>query len=197
MHHLDPAQFKKEVGVRIRTARTSSGYKTRADLTGHFPDWSEGRLANYESGTSLPGPIDILRIAEQTGTNPCWLLFGRGSMLHHEPDIHQVRHQNLARICSGLSALELSNLRRKIKVKSREFDNILKNPTTRIGKSLCSKIENGLGLEKGVMDRPVLDPDQNQNNMSPMMAELFKIFDGLNADSQQALVNIAREIEGL
>jgi transcriptional regulator with XRE-family HTH domain len=191
---IDPQHFKKEVGERIKTVRTANGYKTRADLTQHFPDWSEGRLANYESGTSLPGPVDILRIAEQTNTNPCWILFGRGAMFSQEPDIHQIRRQNLARVCSGLDEEALQTLLRDLKIKSREFNNLLRNSTSRIGKTICRKVENLLELEKGSIDRQDFDQAQPEINMSPRLAELVAVFDGLDAKSQRVLLNLAKDL---
>ena len=197
MTPIDPKRFKREVGERIKTVRTANGFKTRADLTRHFPDWSEGRLANYENGTSLPGPVDILRIAEQTGTNPCWIQFGRGAMFSREPDIHQIRRQNLTRICAGLDALARRSLARDLKIKPREFDSLLTDSGSKIEKSLCRKLERSLELENGAMDRQTLDLSQPPVDMSPGQAELLVLFDGLNASARQVLINLAKDLRNL
>ena len=197
METQDPKRFKSEVGERIKTVRIANGFKTRADLSRHFPDWSEGRLANYENGTSLPSPIDIMRIAQRTGTNPCWIQFGRGAMYSREPDIHQIRRQNLARICSGLEAPSIKQLVRDLKLKPREFDHLLDDSNSQIGKSLCRRAERSLGLESGFMDRQHFDPSRTQPDMSPGLAELLAIYEALDDRTQRVLVNLARDLRDL
>ena len=195
MHSIDSKQFKREVGERIKTVRTANGFNTRAELTQQFPDWSESRLSNYESGTSLPSPVDILRIAEQTGTNPCWIQFGRGAMFSREPDIHQIRRQNLASICAGLEESALKALVRELKIKPREFKSLLTDPSAKIGKSLCRKLETRLKLESGSMDRQAVEI--SQAGLSPQQAELLAIFDGLDSGARRVLINLARDLQGL
>jgi len=74
------------MGERIRQVRKMASFDTMTSLTEYFPDRCERRLDNHENGTSLPNPLDVLRISKETKTSPYWITFAIGSIRSSDRD---------------------------------------------------------------------------------------------------------------
>lgn len=105
-------EHKHIVSDRIRQAKIMAGFETIASLSGRFPDWSERRLGNYENGTSLPNPLDVLRISKETNTSPCWITFGIGSIRSSDRDIQAIRYQNFSHLYERMNKSEQLAIRK-------------------------------------------------------------------------------------
>ncbi len=152
MANSDIVEYKRKLGRRIRQARIAAGYRIVADLSILFPDWSTTRIGNYEGGVSYPNPLDLLRIAEATSSNPCWLYFEKGSMFRDDLTIHDIRRINFVRIYNALRNQEKAQFPSLLKISKRELKKIMDGKPNNLTSSLCRKIENRCGLEKKDMD---------------------------------------------
>lgn len=189
------SEYKKILGGRIRQARLMAGFERIGDLSEHFSDWSEGRLGNYENGTSIPNPLDIMKIAKATDTSPCWIMFGLGSIRSVSRDIQAVRHQNLTQLYEKLTKSEQVALRNAIKLKPTEINNHLNNPFLRLTSTLCRKIERHLSKEKGWMDEQQIDNDGLCDFFPDDLREVMTIYSELNTSGRAFFLEMARSIK--
>lgn len=187
--------YRQIVGGRIRQARIMAGFDTIVSLSEHFPDWSGTRLGNYETGTSMPNPLDIKRIAKVTDTSPCWITFGIGSIRSESRDIQAVRHQNLVQLVDKLSANEKVELRKKLKLKPKEMANHLKNPFLKITATLCHKIERHLKKSKGWMQEQHLDNDGLSDFFPDDIREVLTIYSDLDSKGRAMFLEMSRLIK--
>lgn len=185
-------QYKTAVGGRIRQARLMAGFETIASLADQFSDWGISRLGNYENGTSLPNPLDIKRIATITGTSPCWITFGIGTIRSVARDIQAVRHQNLAQLHDKLSKSEQMALRNAVKLKPTEMKNFLTNPFLKLTDTMCRKIERHLGKPKGWMDEQQIDNDGLSNYFPDDIRELMMIYSSLDKKGRALFLELGR-----
>ena len=186
------ADYKKILGGRIRQARNMAGYDRISDLSEQFPEWSESRLGNYENGTSIPNPLDIMKIANQTDTSPCWIMFGLGSIRSAARDIQAVRYQNLTNIHDKLTKSEQVALRIALKLKPTEINNHLKNPFLKLTSTLCRKIEQHLKKEKGWMDEQHIDNDGLCDFFPDDLREVMTIYSDLDQSGKAMFTEMAR-----
>jgi hypothetical protein len=189
-NHLN--ELKKKVGSRIRQARVMAGYVKIADLSDCFPDWSDSRLGNYETGTSLPSPIDIERIAKETDSSPCWIMFGIGSIRSASRDIQAVRHQNLTQLYKKLPKANRSGLRAAIKLKPNELTSHLNNPFLKLTDTLCRNVEKHIGKPKGWMDEQQIDNDGLCDYFPDDIRELMTIYSDLDNNHKSLLLEMAK-----
>lgn len=76
-HSAEWNELKREVSRRVRAIRLElygehGGPMLAAAIDVPYRNW-----VRYESGATMPGPA-VLRFLEVTGTNPGWLLTGKG-----------------------------------------------------------------------------------------------------------------------
>lgn len=187
-------EHKKIVGERIRQARQMAGFDTIASLTERFPDWSERRLGNYENGTSLPNPLDILRISKETKTSPCWITFGIGSIRSSDRDVQAIRYQNFSHLYEKMNNSEQLQLRKVIKLKPKEVNNHLHNPYLKITETLCRNIERHLGKTKGWMEQQHVEMDGLCDFFPEDVKELLSIYSNLPPQGRTLLLEISRSV---
>ena len=192
---MTSSEHKKIVGERIRQARQMAGFDTIASLTERFPDWSERRLGNYENGTSLPNPLDILRISKETNTSPCWITFGIGSIRSSDRDIQAIRYQNFSHLYEKMNKAEQLVLRKAIKLKPREMSHYLDNPYLKITETLCRKIERHLEKTKGWMEQQHVEMDGLSDFFPEDVKELLSIYSNLDTDGRAMLLAISRSVK--
>lgn len=185
-------EYKNIVGSRIRQARQMAGFDTIASLADQFPEWGVSRLGNYENGTSLPNPLDIKRIAKETGTSPCWITFGIGTIRSAARDIQAVRHQNLTHSYEKLSKAGQAGFRSAVEFKPVEIKQYLTNPFLKLTDTLCRKIERHLGKPKGWMDEQQIDNDGLSNFFPDDIRELMMIYSGLDGKGRDLFLELAR-----
>ena len=192
---LTPNEQKKLVGERIRQARLMAGFETLSKLTEKFPDWSERRLGNYETGVSLPNPVDILRIAKETQTSPCWITFGIGSIRSSDRDIQAIRYQNLAHLYERMSKTEQMALRKTLKLKPSDIKRHLENPYLKITDTLCRKIERHLKKQKNWMDQQHIEIDGMGDYFPEDVKEVLTIYSNLDKKGRQLFLEMAHSIK--
>ncbi|MCW8931562.1 MAG: helix-turn-helix domain-containing protein [Gammaproteobacteria bacterium] len=188
-------EHKKIVGERIRQARQMAGFNTIASLTECFPDWSERRLGNYENGTSLPNPLDILRISKETKTSPCWITFGIGSIRASDRDVQAIRYQNFSHLYEKMKKTEQLALRKAINLKPKEVNHHLDNPYLKITDTMCHKIERHLGKSKGWMEQQHVEMDGLCDFFPEDVKELLSIYSNLDSDGRAMLLEISRTVQ--
>lgn len=188
-------EYRQIIGGRIRQARIMAGFDKIVSLSEHFPDWSNSRLGNYETGTSMPSPIDIKRIAKVTDTSPCWIMFGIGGIRSESRDIQAVRHQNLTQLFEKLSKTEQVDLRNKIKLKPKEMANHLKNPFLKITETMCRKIERHLGKAKGWMEEQHIDNDGLCDFFPDDIREVLTTYSDLDTKGRMMFLEMSRTLK--
>lgn len=194
-HKLSFEEYKKIVGERIRQARIMAGFDTMAKLNEIFPDWSERRLGNYENGTSLPNPLDVLRIAKATQTSPCWITFGIGSIRSSDRDFQAIRYQNFSHLYENMSKSEQMDFRTALKLKPREVNNFLQNPYLKITETMCRKIERHLKKTKGWMEQQHVEIDGLCDYFPEDIKELLTIYSNLDESSRKMMLDIVKVID--
>ena len=172
-----------------------AGFETITSLSERFPDWSERRLGNYENGTSLPNPLDILRISKETNTSPCWISFGIGSIRSSDRDHQAIRYQNFSHLYERLNKSEQLAFRKALKLKPREINNYLENPYLKITDTLCRKIENYLAKPKGWMEQQHVDMDGLSDFFPDDVKELLSIYSNLDSHGRAMLLEISRTVQ--
>lgn len=188
-------EYKKIVGERIKQARIMAGFETIAALTERFPDWSDRRLGNYETGTSLPNPLDVFRISKETQTSPCWITFGIGSIRSSDRDIQAIRYQNFSHLYEKMNKAEQLELRKVIKLKPKEVSNYLDNPYLKITATLCRKIERHLDKPRGWMEQQHVEMDGLSDFFPEDIKELLSIYSNLDSDGRDMLLAISRTVK--
>lgn len=66
--------FQKVIGERIREAREDKGWSLARLSTEIAGVLSPSRISNYEQGTRLPGPREILILSKALGKDPAYLM---------------------------------------------------------------------------------------------------------------------------
>lgn len=188
-------EYKKIVGERIRQARKMAGFDTISSLSEQFPDWSDRRLGNYENGTSLPNPLDVMRISKETQTSPCWITFGLGSIRSTDRDVQAIRYQNFSHLYEQMNKTEQMELRKVIKLKPKDINNHLDNPYLKITDALCRKIERHLEKPKSWMEQQHVEMDGLSDFFPEDVKELLSIYSNLNTDGRSMLLDISRTVE--
>jgi hypothetical protein len=184
--------YRVIVGGRIRQARIMAGFNKITEFSERFPDWSNSRLGNYENGTSLPNPLDIKRIAKETDTSPCWIMFGVGTIRSTSRDLQAVRYQNFAHLIDKLAKSQQVSLRNALKLKPKEFKAHLDNPFLKLTDTLCRKMERHLGKRKHWMDEQHIDNDGLCEFFPDDIREILMIYSSLPSDLRDLFLDIAR-----
>ncbi len=187
-------EHKKIVGGRIRQARLMSGHETIAALNEKFPDWSNSRLGNYETGNSLPNPLEIMRIAEATETSPCWIAFGIGTIRSIARELQPIRHQNLTFLEENLSKSELTSLRKSLNLKPNEFLNHINNSFLKITDTMCLKIERILGKQKNWMSEQHIDTDGLCKHYPEDIQKILTIYSNLDKNGKQLFLSLTQSM---
>lgn len=185
---------KKIVGGRIRQARLMSGHETIAALNEKFPEWSNSRLGNYETGKSLPNPLEIMKIAKATETSPCWITFGIGTIRSMSRELQPIRHQNLTYLEDNLSKSELTALRNSLKLKPKDFINHINNPFLKITDTMCLKIEKHLGKQKNWMSEQHIDTDGLCMHYPEDIRKILTIYSNLDKDGKQLFLGLTQSL---
>ena len=188
-------EYKKIVGERIRQARQMAGFDTIGSLSERFPDWSDRRLGNYENGTSLPNPLDVLKISKETKTSPCWITFGIGSIRSSDRNTQAIRYQNFSHLYEKMNKSEQLELRKVLKLKPKEVNNHLDNPYLKITDGLCRKIERHLGKNRGWMEQQHVEMDGLCDFFPDDVKELLSIYSNLNSEGRNMLLEISRTVK--
>jgi transcriptional regulator with XRE-family HTH domain len=186
--------FRKQVGARIKQARQMAGFKTRAALIQALPEWSVSRLGNYEQGISMPASQDILKIAEVTKINPCWIQFGLGSIGSGERDLQAIRHQNLSQLVKSLNKAEVTALRKTTGLKPSEFKQHLDNPFLKLHDKLCRKVEKQLKKPRNWMDEQHVELDGLCAYFPDDLQEILMIYSNLDQKEKDQMMQISRVI---
>ncbi len=192
----DPAAV--QAGARIKQARQMAGFGTQADLNATLTTkygWSTGRLGNYESGHSYPGPDDFVVLATETHTSECWLAFGVGPIRARERDQQAIRHQNLVHSVNALLKGPPQAYEEFLSAAESNAEAIRKyldNPFRRIGDRQARRFERALGRGKGWMDEQHIDIDPVCNQFPDDLREIMEIYSNLEAGERRKLLGIAR-----
>lgn len=185
-------EYKIIVGKRIKQARLMAEFKTIKDFNIKVPQWAESRMGNYEIGHSLPKPLDIHLIAKITGTNPCWITFGMGSIRATSRDLQAIRHQNLVYFLDQLPASDHGELRKSAKLKKAELNLLKSNPFLKLTDTVCRRFEKYFEKRKGWMDEQHIDADGLCQFFPEDLRELMTIFSELESSDKSKLLNIAK-----
>ncbi|MDH5325307.1 MAG: helix-turn-helix domain-containing protein [Gammaproteobacteria bacterium] len=183
-----------KVGSRIKQARKMAGFTTAAQLNEHFRDWSASRLGNYEAGISIPSPDDIERIAEVTGSSPCWITFGIGPIRSGHRDIQAIRHQNLSYLVSQTKQTKARYLEllKTLGLAPNKLQDLLDNPFEPIIDRYARRCEKFYSKPKGWIDEQHVESDPLCMNFPEDIRELMSIYSELGVTDRQRLLNIAR-----
>jgi len=184
------------VAARIKLARSMAGLNTQAQLLERIPHWKPSRLGNYEAGISVPGPDDMLLIAQATGTSPCWLMFGLGPIRPSERDLQAIRHQNLSRIIEHAlkEKTGLRELSRALGTTQKTLREHLNNPFLPIDDALSRRCEQTLKRPDGWMNEQHVEDDPLCNAFPEDMRELMMLYSGLPADKRRLVLATLRTL---
>jgi transcriptional regulator with XRE-family HTH domain len=187
---------EKTIAARIKMARKMAGFNTQAALLEQIGEWSPSRLGNYEAGISMPGPQDVLRIAEATESSPCWLMFGLGPIRPDHRDRQAIRHQNL---CNSIHDLESSKAALNLFLKAARLDeqkleSHLDNPFLPISDALSRRIEKHLKQVKGWMDEQHVENDPVCRSFPDDIRELMALYSSVDADRRSLMLNVMRTL---
>jgi len=182
-----------KIGQRIKQARRMAGLDSAAQLIDKIPDWGASRLGNYEAGISLPSPDDVQRIAQATGTSPCWIMFGSGPIRASSRDTQAIRHQNLAATIEQMSPERgrLSRLLKDLGISRKKLDEYLANPFQPIPDRLVRRCEKSLGKPSTWMDEQHVETDPVCASFPDDMRRLMTIYSELQAQARHRLLRIA------
>lgn len=70
---FEMSNIKQLIGERIATARRAAGL-TIKEVTERIPEFKPARISNWENGHRMPGPNEVLRLAEEFGTSAPFLM---------------------------------------------------------------------------------------------------------------------------
>ena len=149
--------FAVKIGARIKQARVMAGFNRIKDLNEILIkkySWSSGRLGNYESGQSIPGPDDTLILANETDSSACWIFFGMGPIRSQSRDLQAIRYQNLVHAATEVRSNKKS-YREFLEAAGSNHEAILKyldNPFRKIGDRQARRFERALHKTKGWLD---------------------------------------------
>jgi transcriptional regulator with XRE-family HTH domain len=151
-----------QAGVRIKQARQMAGFRIQADLNEILISkygWSTGRLGNYESGQTYPGPGEFRILAVETGTSECWLAFGAGPIRSRSRDLQAIRHQNLVHCVNSLQSSPgaYSHFLEQAGTNPAAIRKYLDNPFRKVGDRQVRRFERALDKKKGWLDEQHID----------------------------------------
>jgi len=189
--------FKKQMGARVKQARTMGGFATQKDLNEILVKkhgWSTGRLGNYESGGSAPGHDELLILSQETGTSACWIMFGTGPIRSDHRDLQAIRHQNLVHSLLSFqeNKKEYTLFLKKAESNAEAIGKFIDNPFKKIGDRQARRFERALKRPKGWMDEQHIDIDPICNNFPEDLRELMLIYSELEEKDRVRLLEIAR-----
>ncbi len=187
---------EKTVAARIKMARKMAGLDTQAALLKKIPNWSASRLGNYEASISMPGPDDILLIAEATKSSPCWLMFGLGPIRPNARDLQAIRHQNL---CNSYTELKpkrgaISRLAKALDMSKANLEIFIDNPFQSIDNDLSERFEQYLKLPAGWMDEQHVEHDPLCLSFPEDIRELMILYSGLNQQSRLTVLETVKTL---
>ncbi len=186
-------EYRKNVGERIKKARLMAGFNTATELCSKIPGWTLSRVSNYEGGVSAPSPLDILKIADVTDTNPGWLTYGMGPIRSNNRDIQSIRHQNYRYLIESVIDIsaQAQEFRAAVKLKPKEVKNLFADPSKSLTATLCRKIERFLDLPSGWMDEQQIVADGSCSYFPDEIKELLAIYSSLDKGNRGKLLEIA------
>lgn len=183
------------VGQRIKQARRMAGLDTADQLLNQLSDWGRSRLGNYEAGISLPSPDDIERLAQATGTSPCWLMFGSGPIRASGREQQSIRHQNLAQLVQRSKVeRQLTALLKNMGISRKKLDEYLENPFLNIPDRIARRTEKYIGKKPGWMDEQHVESDPICRSFPDDMLHLMTIYSNLDNPQRKLLLSIADTI---
>lgn len=180
------------IPARIKLARKMAGLDTQAQLLERIKGWSASRLGNYEAGISTPAPDDVLRIAEVTGTSPCWLMFGLGPIRPSERDLQAIRHQNLSNTVHELQERRgaVARLVKAMAVSKQQLEEHLDNPFLPIGDGMARRYEKHIGKRIGWMDEQHVENDPLCMSFPEDIRELMDLYSGLSPAKRRVVLKM-------
>lgn len=184
------------IAARIKLARKMAGLTTQAQLLAKIPEWKASRLGNYEAGISTPNPEDLRRIAEVTGTSPCWLTFGDGPIRPNERDVQAIRHQNLCHIVQERQE-KRGALARLAKAMEWDKSGLLEhidNPFLPIEDQNARQFESYLHVSIGWMDEQHVEYDPLCQSFPEDLRELMMLYSGLTQSDRRLILATIRTL---
>ncbi len=177
-------------------ARKMAGLNTQALLLGKIPEWSASRLGNYEAGISMPGPDDVVKIAEATDSSPCWLMFGLGPIRPDHRDQQAIRHQNLSNCNWEIKQDQaaVKHFLKAIKLEQRTLDTLLDNPFEPISDELARRIENHLRHPTGWMDEQHVEHDPLCLSFPDDIRELMTLYSSARPELRPLMLATLRTL---
>jgi transcriptional regulator with XRE-family HTH domain len=146
---LNPTYIK--IGKRIRQARLAAKFTNSRVLCVEVFSWSAGRINNFETGISTPGPDETVALAEKFGVNPCWITYGVEPM--RSTDHYSTRYCNFMRIFEDAEReATLPELLEAVKLTFERLDKIRENPRKKIPDVMARRCEKYLGQHRGWID---------------------------------------------
>lgn len=177
-------------------ARKMAGLNTQAALLKLIPEWSASRLGNYEAGISMPGPDDVVKIAEATHSSPCWLMFGLGPIRPDQRDLQAIRHQNLSN-CSAEIRQDPSALKsflKALKLEQGVLDTLLDNPFEAIDDQFARRFEKYLKHPAGWMDEQHVEHDPLCLSFPDDIRELMSLYSSARLELRPLMLATLRTL---
>lgn len=187
---------EKTIAARIKMARKMAGLNTQAALLKLIPEWSASRLGNYEAGISMPGPDDIVKIAEATNSSPCWLMFGLGPIRSDQRDLQAIRHQNLSN-CFWEIRQDKAALTRFLKatqLAQGDLNMLLENPFEAISDELARRFDKHLKHPPGWMDEQHVEHDPLCLSFPDDIRELMTLYSSAKAELRPLMLATLRTL---
>ncbi len=184
------------IAARIKMARKMAGLNTQAALLKQIPEWSASRLGNYEAGISMPGPDDVVKIAEATHSSPCWLMFGLGPIRPDHRDQQAIRHQNLSNAYREIKhdAASVERFLKAIKLEQGALDTLLDNPFEPISDELARRFEAHLKYPAGWMDEQHVEHDPLCLSFPDDIRELMTLYSSAKAELRPLMLATLRTL---
>ncbi|MCU7959813.1 MAG: DNA-binding protein [gamma proteobacterium symbiont of Bathyaustriella thionipta] len=190
---------EKTVAARIKMARRMASLHTQASLLEKIPQWSASRLGNYEAGISMPGPDDILLIAEATASSPCWLMFGLGPIRPNERDLQAIRHQNLTNRYQEIKNIRggLARLAKSLGLNKTQLEEQIENPFQPISDQLAALFEASINKPAGWMDEQHVEHDPLCLSFPADIQELIQLYSGMKKKEKHLLLALLKTMSEL
>jgi transcriptional regulator with XRE-family HTH domain len=184
------------IAARIKMARKMAGLNTQAALLKLIPQWSASRLGNYEAGISMPGPDDVLKIAEATNSSPCWLMFGLGPIRPDHRDQQAIRHQNLSNCYAEIKHDQNAVKRffKAIKLEQEALDAMLDNPFQPISDELARRFEKHLKYPAGWIDEQHVEHDPLCLSFPDDIRELMTLYSSAKSELRPLMLATLRTL---
>lgn len=184
------------IAARIKMARKMAGLNTQAALLNKVPEWSASRLGNYEAGISMPGPDDVLKIAEATNSSPCWLMFGLGPIRPDHRDLQAIRHQNLS---NGYTEIKqdqqaVKRFLKGVRLGQDALDTLLDNPFEPISDDLARLFEKHFKYHTGWMDEQHVEHDPLCLSFPDDIRELMTLYSSAKPELRPLMLATLRTL---